>query len=220
MTDRVMTEDSLLESFLTFCHRRRYSARAQIVSPGDPADTLYYVAEGSLSIIYEDEEGKEVVLAYINQGEFMGEVGLFVPLETRNVYVKTRSKCQLAEISYTRLQQVLDRELVEDKANFLHMMGVQLAQRLMHAERKMSDLALLDVTGRIAHALLDMSTHPDVVTHPEGLLVKATRTELAKITGCSREMAGRCLKDLENKGLIKSIGQSIVVISLQDQSVE
>ena len=215
-----MTDNRLLESLLTFCHKRRYPARSQIVSPGDPADTLYYVVEGSLSIIYEDDAGKEIVLAYINQGEFMGEVGLFVPLETRNVTVKTRSKSQLAEISYTRLHQVLDRELATDKAAFLQMMGSQLARRLLHAERKVSDLALLDVTGRIAHALLDLSTHPDVITHPEGLQVKATRTELAKITGCSREMAGRCLKDLENKGLIKSVGQSIVVISLQNQRVE
>ena len=45
--------------FLDACHRRRYPGKTAIIRPGDPANTLYYVVEGSLAVCTEDEEGRE-----------------------------------------------------------------------------------------------------------------------------------------------------------------
>ena len=61
-------ENAFLDRFLTHCHRHRYPARTDIIHPGDPADTLYYIVEGSVSILMEDEEGHEIVLTYTNAG--------------------------------------------------------------------------------------------------------------------------------------------------------
>jgi len=49
------------------------------------------------------------------------------------------------------------------------------------------------------------------MTHPEGMQIKITRQELGRIVNCSREMAGRVLKDLEEQGLIEVHGKTIVV---------
>jgi CRP/FNR family cyclic AMP-dependent transcriptional regulator len=73
------------------------------------------------------------------------------------------------------------------------------------------DLAYVDVTGRIAHTLLQLSKQPDAMTHPDGMQIRITRQELAKMVGCSREMAGRVLKELEEEGLLTARGKTIVL---------
>lgn len=201
----------LLEVFISHCHKRRYPARLEVVQPGDPADTLYYIADGSLSILMEDDSGQEIVLAYLNQGDFLGEMGVFITLEERNVYAKTRSATVLAEIGYNDLHALLDGEMAAFKAEFLMLAGAHLARRLMKTERKVGDLALLDVTGRIARAFLELAQEPDSRTHPLGVRVSITRAEMARIAGCSREMAGRCMKDLESRGFIISEGRTVIV---------
>ena len=66
-----------LDNFLSHCHRKRYPNRATIIYEGDKCDTLYYIIKGSVSVILEDDEGKEVVITYLNPGDFFGEMGLF-----------------------------------------------------------------------------------------------------------------------------------------------
>ena len=90
-------------------------------------------------------------------------------------------------------------------------MSSQLASRLRNTSRKVSNLAFMDVTGRVARTLLDLAREPDAITHPDGMQIKITRQEIAKIVGCSREMAGRVIKTLEEDNLISAHGKTIVV---------
>ena len=204
-------EPEYLQPFLSFCHRRRYPAKIDVVHPGDDADTLYYLIEGSVSIIIEDEEGKEIVLTYLNKGEFIGEMGLFTPQPSRSVQVRTRTECMLAEISYNRLEQLFETDLKPHMRAILYSMGAQLTQRLLHTSRKVGHLAFLDVTGRVAGTLLELCKQPDAMTHPDGMQIRITRQEIGRIVGCSREMAGRVLKNLEEQQLIHVRGKTIVV---------
>ena len=99
--------------------------------PGDLGDRLYYIVDGSVSISVEDDENdQELVLAYLNKHEFIGTVGIFKGSETRKVTVRTRTQCQLAEMSYERFKQVLRKELLEYAPDILLMIGEQLAGRL------------------------------------------------------------------------------------------
>jgi CRP/FNR family cyclic AMP-dependent transcriptional regulator len=58
---------------------------------------------------------------------------------------------------------------------------------------------------------MDLCGEPDAMTHPEGMQIKVSRQELSRLVGCSREMAGRVLKVLEEQGLLKATGKTIVV---------
>jgi CRP/FNR family cyclic AMP-dependent transcriptional regulator len=90
-------------------------------------------------------------------------------------------------------------------------LATQLATRLDRTNRKLGDLAFVDVTGRVAHAIMDLCNEPDAMTHPDGMQIKVSRQELSRLVGCSREMAGRVLKVLEDQGLITASGKTIVV---------
>ena len=162
--------------------------------------------KGSVSVLLEDKEYHEIVLDYLNEGDFIGEMGLFFPSADRSAWVKARADCELAEISYTKFNNMRN-----DNPGVLFEISRQIANRLRKTSRKVGDLAFLDVTGRIAGTLLELAKQPDAMTHPDGMQIKITRQELGKIVGCSREMAGRVLKILEEQELIWVKGKTIVV---------
>ncbi len=205
--------DHTITRFLGYCHRRRYGARKDVFRPGDPATTMYYVIGGSLSVLSEEDEGRELILSYINPGEFVGETGIFITAPKREVILRTRVSCELAEIPYERLLELLSGPLREDAQRLLFAIGSQITRRLMHAGRKASRLAFMDVTNRIANTLLELCQEPDAMTHPEGTQIRVSRQELSRIVGCSREMAGRVIKQLEEQGMLRARGKTMVILA-------
>ncbi|GAB3281941.1 cAMP-activated global transcriptional regulator CRP [Parahaliea aestuarii] len=198
-----------VESFLRHCQRHDYNNKSVILEEGALSDSLYLILEGSVSIQVQDEDDKDhlMVVSYLNPGDFFGEMGLFEDQpETRSAMVIAKGQCEVAEISYERFHQI--RSQFPD---ILFAIGRQMSVRLRQTTRKLKDLAFVDVSGRVAHTLLDLCKQPDAMTHPDGMQIKVTRQELGKIVGCSREMAGRVLKTLEEDGLVSVSGKTMVV---------
>lgn len=211
-TDFFTLDPEAMNRFLNHCHLRKLPAKTVIIRPGDLANTLYYIISGSVTISFENEDGKEFILAYLNAGDFIGEMGLFMRTEVREVMVKTREKTEVAEIGYQRLGKLIKNELQQEATHLLYAIGTQLTHRLLQTSRKAHRLAFLDVTGRIARTLMDLCQEPNAMSHPDGTQLKISRQELSRIVGCSREMAGRVLKELEAEGSIRVKGHTIVVL--------
>ncbi len=203
---RRIAADPTLEWFVSHCHRRKYPAKSTIIYAGDKPDTLYLIIEGAVSVLIEDNDGRELVLAYLNPGDFFGEMGLFDGQDVRSAWVRAKGECEVAEVSYARFQQ-----LGRENPDLLLKLAGQMSVRLRATSRKVSDLAFLDVTGRVARTLLELCKQPDAMTHPEGMQIKITRQELGRLVGCSREMVGRVLKSLEEQGLITAKGKTMVI---------
>ena len=195
-----------LDKFLEHCHKRHYPTKSTIIYADDKPDVLYFILDGSVSVLIEDSDGREIVLAYLNKGDFFGEMGLFDEQHSRSAWVRSRTSCEVAEISYTKFRQV-----AQDHSDIVFAMASQMAARLRITSRKVSDLAFMDVSGRVARTLLDLCKQPDAMTHPDGMQIRITRQEIGKIVGCSREMVGRVLKSMEEQGLISVKGKTIVV---------
>ena len=99
-----------VDAFLTHCHRRRYPAKSIIIYAGDTSDALYYIISGSVTVLIEDSEGREMIVAYLNAGDFFGEMGLFEDPNTnspRSAWVRAKGPCEVAEISYTKFHEIL-----------------------------------------------------------------------------------------------------------------
>jgi CRP/FNR family cyclic AMP-dependent transcriptional regulator len=205
-TRLIPRENSALDNFLHHCHVKKYAARTTIIHAGDKSETLYYIIDGSVSVVIEDEDSNEMVLAYLNPGDFFGEMGLFEEDIERSAWINSRTVCEVAEIHYTQFMS-----LARETPDILFQLSSQLASRLRITSRKVSNLAFMDVTGRVARTLLDLAREPDAITHPDGMQIRITRQEIAKIVGCSREMAGRVMKTLEEDGLVSAKGKTIVV---------
>lgn len=203
------TERSI-DRLLQNCHRRTYAPKAAIIRQGDPADDLFYIIDGSVTVLLEDDKGHEIVLAYLNPGDFFGEIGLFNEDASRTALVRARGEAEIAQISYRKL-----RGLTEIYPDLIVAMTSQLARRLRNTNRKLGDLAFMDVYGRVARTLLDLCEQPDAMTHPDGMQVRVTRQELSRLVGCSREMVGKVLKDMEEQKHITAAGKTIVVLGVR-----
>ena len=206
VTASISMPSSSVDGFLQHCTKKVYKPRSTIIYAGDNSDCLYYLVDGSVSVAIEDEEGKEIIIAYLNKGAFFGEMGLFENRAPRSAWVHAKTESTIAEISYTKFKEV--------SAKYPELMvsvGRQMSERLRKTTEKVGTLAFYDVTGRVARTLLDLCKEPDAMTHPDGMQIKITRQEIGRIVGCSREMVGRVLKTLEEQGLVEVHGQTMVV---------
>ena len=199
-----------LDKLLAHCHRRRFTAKSTIIYAGDRCESLFFIIKGSVTVLIEDDDGREMIIGYLNTGDFFGEMGLFEKEgstgQERSAWIRAKTECEVAEISYAKF-----RELSQQDPEILFTLGSQMADRLRKTTRKVGDLAFLDVTGRVARTLLDLCQQPDAMTHPDGMQIKITRQEIGRIVGCSREMVGRVLKDLEERNLVHVKGKTMVV---------
>ena len=198
-----------LEGLLKHAHRKIFDVKQIIIHEGDISDSLYYIIEGAVNVQAENEAGDEIILAHLNEGDFFGEAGLFEFTHDNNkrtAWVVARSKSVVAEISYDQF-----RKIVSEDPAVMFLLTSQIFDRLRKTSHKVRDLVFLDDKGRIAHCLLELTGEPDAMTHPEGMQIRITRQDIAKMVGCSRKMAGRVLKELEDEDLISAHGKTIVV---------
>jgi len=88
------------QSFLSYCDSDS-PFQDVIIHAGDLPDILYYISQARSKVMIEDEDGNEMVLAYLNKGSFLGN-GLFYEQPTRSAWVRTRQQSELAEMTYPR----------------------------------------------------------------------------------------------------------------------
>lgn len=201
-----MFDKPAVRAFIRDSTKRSFGPKQVILNAGDEARALYLILEGSVSVLTQ-EGNREMVLAYLNPGDFFGEMCLFPEQNTRSAIVRTRTPILVAEIEIETF-----REFVRKEPEIMYEVAGQLSERLRDTSRRLRDLAFLDVAGRLAHELLELCEKPGAVRVDSGTAVKISRQELARIVGCSREMAGRVLKKLEEDGMVSSQGRTILVL--------
>jgi CRP/FNR family cyclic AMP-dependent transcriptional regulator len=182
--------------------RKSVSRSTTVMAGGDATDSLYIVLSGRLKVMMSDSEGKEVILAILGPGEFFGEMGL-IDDSPRSASVVAMESCELLSVAKRDFKKCLAE-------NFEMAMAVMrgLVRRLREADRKIGSLALLDVYGRVARLLLDMS---ETVNGEKVVTKRLPKQDIAKMIGASREMVSRVMKDLQMGGYIEVRGSTIVL---------
>ena len=182
--------------------RKSATRSTTVMAGGDATDSLYIVLSGRLKVMMSDAEGKEVILCILGPGEFFGEMGL-IDDSPRSASVVAIEACELLCIAKRDFKRCLAE-------NFEMAMAVMrgLVRRLREADRKIGSLALLDVYGRVARLLLDMS---ETVEGEKVVTKRLPKQDIAKMIGASREMVSRVMKDLQMGGYIEVRGSNIVL---------
>ncbi len=185
---------------------RKFRSKELIVRQGSISESVYFVMSGSVTVERCDESGRRLVYSYLRPGEFFGEIALFEEYPQRSATVVAKMNCEIAVVGLSSFQK-----LINDDSELLFELARQLAERLKKTNEKLSNLAFLDVTGRMARTLLDLAADDEAITHPDGMMIKITRVELGRLVNCSRELAGQVLHSLEEQGLIDLEGRNIIV---------
>ncbi|MEN8721190.1 MAG: cyclic nucleotide-binding domain-containing protein [Oceanococcaceae bacterium] len=195
------------QAFILRAQRVPIKAGATLIHEGDASQNLLLVLEGTLTVSTVDEEGREMVLAWLGPGEFCGEMGLFPDQSMRSAAVRARSDGWVARMDYGGVKR-----LASEQPELVFRIAGQLAERLRVSNRRMFSLGYLDVTGRIARILLDLADGDGAVDVIDGREYVLTRQELSRMAACSREVAGRVLKTLEDEGMIRCQGRRLTVL--------
>jgi CRP/FNR family cyclic AMP-dependent transcriptional regulator len=203
-----MLERPCVQRFIEAANKRSLPPRQTLIREGEPARFLYLLLEGSVSILLDDDTGREVVLAYLDPGDFIGEMCLFPEQSLRTAIVRTRRATLVAEMPLDAFHR-----FAHEHPDIMFVIAAQLAARLRDTSQRVADLSFLDVAGRLARVLVELSHKPDAQPHQQGVTVKISRLELARHVGCSREMVGRVLKRLEEEGTVRSKGREILLLS-------
>ncbi len=199
-------EESELEALRNTLSKHTYKSGAHMIRLKEDATSIMFLAEGKARVSLTGNDGKEVVLAHLEQGDFFGEIALLTG-EKRSADVTALKPCTTLNLSKD------DFERLSGTHNGLtSRLLKELAARLRGASSKIGDLALLDVYRRVASVLFELATDSD--DKKEKVIPKRpTHNELAAMVGTSREMVTRALKNLELDGHIRTEGKTIVLLS-------
>ncbi|MGB5080106.1 MAG: Crp/Fnr family transcriptional regulator [Burkholderiales bacterium] len=180
--------------------RKRFSRGTAIIAAGDSTDSLYVVISGRLKVMISDDEGREVILSMLGPNEYFGEMGM-IDDHPRSASVVCVEPCEVLGLSKRDFKKCL-----EDNFEMALTVMRGLVKRLRDADGKIGSLALMDVYGRVARLLLEMS---ETVDGQKVVVKKLAKQDIAKMIGASREMVSRVMKDLQTAGAIEVRGGSI-----------
>ena len=184
--------------------KRRYRRGEIIVEQGRKSDALFILLSGRARVITSDARGREVILAVLEPGDYLGEMSL-IDNEPHSATVRAEVQTDVLVLGRGEFAACLPENSSLSYAILRGLVG-----RLRNADRQIESLALLDVYGRVARALLDMATDED---GQRMIRSKVSRQDLAKVVGASREMVSRVMKDLEERGLIETQENGWVVLT-------
>ena len=192
-----------LEKLSKVCGRKRVERGAFVVRAGDGTDSLYILLTGRAKVTNSDEEGREIILAWLGPGEFFGEMGL-IDGSPRSANVVAAEPCELLNLSSDAFQRCM-----QDNFQVAQKLMQILVRRLREADRKIESLALLDVYGRVARLLLELS---EEVNGRRVVKKKISKQDMARMIGASREMVSKVMRDLELSGYVTVENDQVIIL--------
>jgi CRP-like cAMP-binding protein len=190
-----------LSRFAEVAREREYPKNSVILFEHDPGDALYLVSSGQVKVVLIGEDGREVILSVLGDGDFFGEMSL-IDDEPRSAHVIAMKDSQLLVLRRDDFQT----QLVANPKIALKLLRV-LVQRLRRADLSIGGLVLLDVNGRVARLLLDLA---EEAGGPK-ITRRLTHHTIAQMIGSSRETVSRAMRELVERGCIEVSRREITI---------
>ena len=161
--------------------RRRYRRGDIIMQKEEPGHALFIVEKGAVRIYVPSAQGNDLILAVLGPGDFFGDLSL---LDGRP---RSASASVSTEATLLMLERVDFIALLTQRPAAAMAVLEAVAGRLRETDEMASDLAFLDVAGRLAKRLLDLASAHGV-KRDGGILIDlaVTQEDLANMIGVTR----------------------------------
>jgi CRP-like cAMP-binding protein len=193
------------EALASTVSKKRFKRGEILVEQGRMSNALYIVLTGRTRVLMTDSKGREVILATLKSGDYVGEMSL-IDNEPHSATVVADQQVDVLVLGRDSFLRCLGENM-----EMAHSVMRVLVQRLRKASENISSLALVGVYGRVAKVLLDSA-----VQDADGTLLirdKVSRQDIAKMVGASREMVSRVMKDFEEQGFIQLLDAGVVRVN-------
>src|SRR5258705_5079104 len=190
-----------LQRVVEVARERSYPRNSVILFEDDPGDALYVVATGQVKVVVIGEDGGEVILSVLGEGDFFGEMSV-IDEEPRSAHVIAMEGSNLLVIRREDFQAIL-----QQSPGIAMGLLRELSRRLRRVDEKVGSLVLLDVNGRVAQLLLDLADEAGVgkVTR------RLTHPTIAPMIRTVRETVSRTMRELVDKGYIEISRREILI---------
>ncbi|MFC1639689.1 Crp/Fnr family transcriptional regulator [Gemmatimonadota bacterium] len=180
---------------------RTYPKNSVIVFEDDPGDALFVVKTGQVKVVLIGEDGRDVILSVLGEGDFFGEMSL-IDDQPRSAHVIAMADSKLLVLYREDFFRCLERT----PRIALGLLRA-LSRRLRSADDKIGGLVLLDVPGRVARLLLELADEGNGTTISRSI----THHTIAQMVGSSRETVSRTIRTFSESGFIAVSKQAIEI---------
>lgn len=177
-----------------------------VFAEDEPADALYVVQSGRIAIVKRSVDGRESVVALMEEGDLFGEMPLFDPVG-RSAEARALEACELIAVPYPAVRAAL-----EAAPDVLWSVVALLARRLRVTDAALADTMFLDVTGRTAKRLLELAGEADEFVLP------VTQEELAGMVGASRERVNKAIAAFIRLGWLEQVERRYRIVNREQLS--
>jgi CRP-like cAMP-binding protein len=210
MVERALLTDTdffrdLSEEDLAFllptCTVRTLRRGDLLFEEGDDCSELFVVSSGLVAISKKSIDGRESVVALMERGELFGEMGMLDGLG-RSAEARALEPSEVIAIPYAPI-----RQLFEERPALLWGTTAMLVGRLRAMDEALADSVFLDVTGRTAKRLLELSGESDEFYLP------VTQEELAGMVGASRERVNKAISSFIRLGWLEQSDRQYRIVN-------
>jgi len=187
------------------CVVRHYKRDQYLWFQGDLGDYLVVIAEGRVKVVVTSKQGDELVLVTVGPFESLGELSVIDAGE------RSASAVTLEDTTVLRIHRNSLYQLARANPALMNSLMTMVGALVRRLTEQASDLVFLDLTGRVAKLLVQLSQDQPPRRHGKALDLGLTQTDLAKMVGASRPALNRILQTLAARGWISIDGRTIIV---------
>jgi CRP/FNR family cyclic AMP-dependent transcriptional regulator len=202
--------DRDLEKIIQVATRQRYHKDNIILIEEEVGSTMFVILSGRVKISRISDDGREVILSILSDGDFFGEMSL-LDGHTRSASVTSIEESELMVIRREEFLQMM-KDYPQIAINLLK----ELAQRIRKSDEQIKSLSLQDATGRVASTLLRIAEDSGVFRKGQvEILELPLQQDLANMAGTSRETISRVIKSLSDEGYLKKQSGKIIILDYE-----
>jgi len=196
----------VLDHIIPFMYEKTFKKGSIIFFEGDEGDEIFFIRSGAVNI-HSFDGVKKVILAFLQEGDYFGEMALIKPGLYRSATAETTQLTRL----YTLRRNDFEKLIMDNPTLAFHLLGDTM-ERLRRANQQIYDLTFLNVRTRIVKRLIRLSEEFGATT-PQGVRIelKITHQQMAEMVGAVRETVTKVLLELQESGLIRIRDKKILL---------
>ena len=185
---------------------RSYSKGKMVVIEESMGRTFFLIKSGAVKVTRMSDDGREVILAMLGEGDFFGEMAL-LDGEGRSANVVTIDDSVLLSLQRGDFLYIL-----ESYPQIAIKLLEELTSRIRYSDQQIESLSLSDAEQRICIAVIRLAEELGQIKGGTVTIQSLPfHQDIANMAGTSRETVSRVLKSLEKKRFIARRGRKTTI---------
>ena len=201
--------DEQLSQVLATVADRRFAKHQFVVREGEPGDTFFVIAAGSVAVCRVGPDGRETILSILKEGDFFGEMSMF-DSSLRSASIKTLTDVEVGAVRQADFMALIDRSPQIGK-----LLVIELSERLRAANALIAATTSQDIRARLAALLLNLAEQfGEAVDNGTRITLRLTNQEMANMIGTTRETVNRALNRFWDEHLVDRRSPLLILTDL------